>query len=77
MYFILLCQQKTVFLMSVVSLVTAYPGYADHGSIGDGKIPTTHSIDTRPVPVPVYQKVPVDIPSPVPVAVPNYVKVQM
>lgn len=60
-------------------MITAFPGYAhDDGLEGiDSKVQTTHSVDTKAVPYPVYQKVPVDIPQPVPVSVPNYVNVQM
>lgn len=64
-------------LLSFVTLLNAHPGIVSDNSLDEGKVHTTHSVEQRPVPVPVYQKVPVEIPSPVPVAVPNYVKVQM
>lgn len=76
-YFIFAHLQKAVILISVCSLANAYPGYANDNSFDDGKVPTTHSVDTRPVPVPVYEKVLHDIPSPIPVAKPTYVNVPM
>lgn len=56
-----------------------YSGYSGQEEISgvDSKVHTTHSVEEKPVPVPVYQKVPVDIPEPVPEAVPHYVNVKM
>lgn len=64
-------------MIAVCSVANAYPGYANGNAVDDGKVPTTHSVETRPVPVPVYEKIPVDIPSPIPVAKPTYVNVPM
>lgn len=54
-------------------------GGDDHGYGGDEghHIHTTHSVESKPHPVPVYEKIGVPIPHPVPVAVPNYVKVKI
>lgn len=42
----------------------------------NANIYTTHSESTRPVHVPIFQRVPVNVPHPIPVAVPQYVKVK-
>lgn len=55
-------------------------GGDDHGYGGDDgghHVHTTHSVESKPHPVPVYEKIGVPIPHPVPVAVPNYVKVKI
>lgn len=53
-------------------------GGDDHGyDGGDHHIHTTHSVESKPHPVPVYEKIGVPIPHPVPVAVPHYVKVKI
>ncbi|KAG5671842.1 hypothetical protein PVAND_002016 [Polypedilum vanderplanki] len=41
----------------------------------DQNLYTTHSESTRPVHVPVFERVPVSVPHPVPYAVPQYIKV--
>lgn len=69
--------QKAIILVAVCSVANAFPGYADGNTLDGSKVHTTHSVNTKPIPVPVYERIPVDIPSPVPVPKPTYVNVPM
>lgn len=70
--------QKLVILMTICSLTNAHPGFAAPDDLpAEDKVPTSHSLKERPIPVPVYERIPVDIPSPIPVPTANYVNVPM
>lgn len=86
-------QKTILVVAAVISAVVAEYGGEGHSEYGGGggggddhgygddeghhRIHTTHSVESKPHPVPVYEKIGVPIPHPVPVAVPHYVKVKI